>query len=248
MTPEPAIAHPCRMVPVPPRSRQRRQEPGEGDGATMPRGRCLARPRPIKASMWCRLARSTRHWRLGCAVQRRRQPRRRQQYDPSGPAAETPAPAIHPVAPAVRAPAAAQAPGMPETINRATYVRGINEAVDGNKVEADVSNRVAAALRRGDTVTYFVEGKPVPVTKIDRGMLADAQGQRCRRNMHLLHHVASYRNSDPPVKHRLHRLHQPYRANGGIWLQQNMSHASCVQLLNTARSIPTSRLPNTSSI
>lgn len=79
---------------------------------------------------------------------------------------------------AAAAPAAPAEPAAPEVVlNRATYVKG-TETADAALIAKDVGSQVRAALKRGDSVTYFVEDKPVEIVKVTKGMMQDAQGQR----------------------------------------------------------------------
>lgn len=65
----------------------------------------------------------------------------------------------------------------PLVLNRDTYVRP-GEQVDTSLVASDVTAKTETALAQGSRVIYHVEDRPVEIVAVDRGMMADAQGQR----------------------------------------------------------------------
>ncbi|WP_136626623.1 LPD38 domain-containing protein [Bradyrhizobium macuxiense] len=50
-------------------------------------------------------------------------------------------------------------------------------AIDMRKVGADVANQVKTALDQGKTVTLHVEGKAIPISSVEGGMMRDAEGK-----------------------------------------------------------------------
>lgn len=95
---------------------------------------------------------------------------------PAGEPARGPA-----VDPATPVPPAATQPAAPQFIRQADLVtRDANGVanVDMKQAADTVTSRVQQALDDGHTVIYHIEGKEVPIVKIDNGMMADAKGQR----------------------------------------------------------------------
>jgi len=55
---------------------------------------------------------------------------------------------------------------------------GPDGAVNLGQASDALSQEAQAALDAGRKVTIYVEGKPIPIVSVDRGMMADAKGQR----------------------------------------------------------------------